>query len=74
MTPQQYRFAVISRMSREAEQILHRYPNVALPDLAEDLKRFAAINGLPYFDARPGAASPVQQAITIALERRRENR
>jgi hypothetical protein len=74
LTPQQRRFAVIRRLANAADQILRQYPDLALPDLAYDLKRFAAVNGLPYFDALPGAATPVQAAITIALERRRGSR
>jgi hypothetical protein len=71
MTPQRRRFAVIGRLAIEAHRILRQSPDLALPDLAEDSKRLAAVNSLPYFDAWPGAASPIQQAITIALERRR---
>jgi hypothetical protein len=69
--PQQRRFAIIRRLADAASQILHRTPNCELGDLAEQLKQWAASNSVPYFDAWPGAATPIEQAITIAIERRK---
>jgi hypothetical protein len=70
-TPQQRRFAIIGRLADAAVEILNRKPDCELGDLAEELKEWAANNGVPYFDAWPGAATPIQQAITIATERRK---
>jgi len=70
-TPQQRRFAIIGRLADRAVEILNRKPHCELGDLAEELKQWAAQNGVPYFDAWPGAATPIQQAITIATERRK---
>ena len=69
-TPQQRRFSIIGRLADAAVEILSRKPDCELGDLAEELKQWAANNGFPYFDAWPGAATPIQQAITIATERR----
>jgi hypothetical protein len=69
--PQQRRFAIIGRLTDAAVRILNRKPDCELGDLAEELKQWAANNGVPYFDAWPGAATPIQQAITIATERRK---
>jgi len=70
-TPQQRRFAIVRRLTEAAAKILDRNPDCPEGDLAEELKQWAAANGYPYFDAWPGAASPVQQAITNAIERRK---
>ena len=70
-TPQQRRFAIIRRLTDAAAEILARKPNYPHGDLAEELKRWAAKEGVPYFDAWPGAATPIEQAITNANERRR---
>jgi hypothetical protein len=70
-TNQQRRFAIIGRLTEGAEKILDRKPNCAHGDLAEELKEWAAKEGVPYFDAWPGAASPIEQAITNAIARRR---
>jgi hypothetical protein len=69
-TPQQRRFAVIGRLAVAAAGILDKKPDCSLGDLAEGVKQWAANQGLPYFDAWPGAATPVQAAITIAIQRR----
>jgi hypothetical protein len=69
MTPQQRRYAIVRRLSERASQILKRNPHCSLGDLSEELKTWAARNDLPYFDAWPGSATPIEQAITIAIER-----
>jgi hypothetical protein len=71
VTPQQRRFAIVGRLADAAAEILNGKPDCELGDLAEELKQWAAGNGIPYFDAWHGAATPVQQAITIAIERRK---
>jgi hypothetical protein len=68
-TPQQERFAIISRLAERAVGMLEAEPGLSDGDLAENLKGWAAQHGMPYFDAWPGAASPIQQAIIIAVER-----
>lgn len=68
-TPQQRRFAIVRRLAEAAVEILVRKPDCDLGDLAEELKQWAAKKGVPYFDAWPGAATPIEQAITIAAER-----
>jgi hypothetical protein len=70
-TPQQQRFAIVARLAKAAAEILNRKPDLPLGDLAEELKQWAANEGVPYFDAWPGAATPIEQAITIATERRK---
>ena len=70
-TPQQIRFATIRRLAKAAAEILDRKPECTDGDLAEDLKQWAANEEIPYFDAWPGAATPIEQAITIARERRK---
>jgi hypothetical protein len=70
-TPQQKRFRLIGQLAKGAEEILGYHPGCSHGDLAEDLKQWAAERGLPYFDRWPDAASPIQQAITIATERRK---
>jgi hypothetical protein len=68
-TPQQKRFAITARLASHAEELLKDDPKISHGDLADRLKTWAAQQGIPYFDAWPGAASPIQQAITIAMER-----
>jgi Helix-turn-helix domain len=63
------RYARIGRFAHRATELLRAEPHKALGDLAEELKQWAATNGVPYFDACSGAAAPIQQAITIAIER-----
>ena len=70
-TPQQRRFALIDRLTDAAVEILERKPHCSHGDLTEELKQWAALNDVPYFDAWPGAATPIEQAITIAIERRK---
>jgi len=68
-SPQQVRYAIISRLADHATEILKDKPNISHGDLAEMLKTWAAQQDIPYFDAWPGAASRIEQAITIAMER-----
>lgn len=70
-TPQQHRFAIIRRLAEAATEILKRKPDCPHGDLTEELKKWAAKEGVPYFDGWPGAAAPIEQAITIAIERRK---
>jgi len=69
--PQQRRFAIVKRLTDAAREILDRKPDCSIGDLAEELKTWAARNNVPYFDAWPGAATPISQAITNAIEQRR---
>jgi hypothetical protein len=68
-SPQQKRFAIVSRLATHASELLKVEPEMSHGDLAEALKTWAAQQDIPYFDAWPGAAAPIQQAITIASER-----
>jgi hypothetical protein len=68
-TPQQIRYTNISRLADRAVELLKADPKILHGDLAEILKTWAAELRIPYFDAWPGVASPIQQAITIAIER-----
>ena len=70
-TPQRRRFAIIRRLAEQAARILDSKPDISDFDLAEDLKEWAAGRGIPYFDAWPGVATPIQKAIDIAIQRRR---
>jgi len=70
-TPQQRRFAIVRRLTEAASAILAKKPDCQMGDLAEELKQWAANNGVPYFDAWTGAATPIERAITIAIERRK---
>jgi hypothetical protein len=70
-TPQQRRFAIIARLTDAASAILANKPDCQIGDLTESLKQWAADNHVPYFDAWPGAATPIEQAITNAIERRK---
>jgi hypothetical protein len=67
-TPQQRRYAIIRSLAKKAAEILCSQPERSRSDLAEDLKEWAASQRIPYFDARPGASTPVQQAIDKAIE------
>ena len=69
--PKTSRFADVGRIAERATQILGEEPQKSLGDLAEELKQWSADNDIHYFDACRGAATPIQQAITIALERRK---
>ena len=69
--PQQRRFAIVGCLTNAAEKILDRKPNCSDGDLAEELKQWAASEGIPYFDAWTGAATPIEQAITNATARRK---
>jgi hypothetical protein len=71
-TPQQRRYAMIRRLTDAADAMLNKNPDLRDADLAEELKQWAASNGIQYFDACPGAATPIQQAITNAFARRRK--
>jgi hypothetical protein len=62
------RYVEIGILTKHATELLTRDPEKSLGDLSEELKQYAALRGIRYFDALPGAAPPVQQAITIALE------
>ena len=68
-TPQQIRYAIISCLADQGTELLKANPKMPYGDLAESLKAWAAQHDIPYFDAWPGSASPIQQAITIAVER-----
>ncbi len=68
------RYVEIGRLQNHAIELLRVDPNKSLGDLAEQLKQWAADNGIRYFDACPGAATPIQQAITNALAARRSAR
>jgi hypothetical protein len=70
-TPQQRRFAMVRSLANAASAILANNPSCEIGDLAEELKCWAASNGFEYFDAWPGAETPITQAITIAIERRK---
>jgi hypothetical protein len=70
-TPQQRRFAIVRRLKKGAAEILDRKPDCPLGDLSEELKQWAANEGIPYFDAWPGSAPPIEQAISIAMRERR---
>jgi hypothetical protein len=70
-TPQQRRWAIVDRLTDAAVEILKRKPDHQLGDLAEELKQWAANNRIEYFDAWVGAATPIQQAITNAIEKRK---
>jgi hypothetical protein len=70
-TPQRRRYAVVGRLADQASAILAEMPDCLLGDLAEQLKQWAARSDEPYFDALAGAATPIEQAITIAIERRK---
>jgi hypothetical protein len=71
-TPQQKRYAIVGLLAQWAEWLLKDDPRIAEGDLVESLKKRAATNDVPYFDGWPGAASPIEQAITIARARIRE--
>lgn len=70
-TPQQRRHGITGRLAEAATEILLRKPDIPHGDLSEELKQWAAKKGVPYFDAWPGAATPIEQAITIARQRRK---
>jgi hypothetical protein len=65
------RYVQIGCLADRATEILRAEPRKSHGDLAEELKQWAADNGVPYFDTWPGAATPIEQAITIAIERRK---
>ena len=71
-TPQQRRFAIVRRLEKAAAKILDRKPDCPLGDLSEELKQWAANEGIPYFDAWPGSAPPIEQAISLAMRERRK--
>jgi hypothetical protein len=68
-TTHRVRYVQIGRFANRATELLKADPHKPLGDLAEELKQWGADNDIPYFDAWTGAATPVQQAITIAIER-----
>lgn len=68
---QRKRFAEIGRLAAAAMEIRQAHPGYSDGDLVEALKTWAARHGITYFDAWPGAATPIEQAITIANERRK---
>jgi hypothetical protein len=63
------RYVQIGRLANRATELLRAEPHKSLGELVEELKQWAASNDMPYFDAWPGAAAPIDQAITIATER-----
>jgi hypothetical protein len=67
-TPQQRTFGIVGRLTEAAEKILEGKPHSDHGDVVEELKQWAADHRIPYFAASHGA-SPIEQAITIALER-----
>ncbi len=71
-TPQQRRFAIVGRLTEVAVEILDRKPDCSDGDLSEELKQRAANESVPYFDAWPGASTPIEEAIRIARARRRK--
>jgi Helix-turn-helix domain len=71
VTNPRVRYAQIGQLSDRAAELLRAEPQISLGDLAEELKQWAANNGFTYFDASADAATPIQQAITIAIERRK---
>jgi Helix-turn-helix domain len=63
---------MIDRIADQAVKLLKAEPRKAYGDLKEELKQWAANEEeIPYFDAWPGSAPPIDQAITIAFERRK---
>lgn len=70
-TPQRSRFVLIRKLTEAASEILQGNPEGSHGDWCEELKSWAARNDVPYFDAWPGASSPIQQAVDIAIERRK---
>jgi hypothetical protein len=68
-TPQQRRYVIIRCLVGRALEILRSKPGISDFDLAEDLKEWAASLDIPYSDAWPGARSPIDQAIEIAIRR-----
>jgi hypothetical protein len=71
-TPQQRRFSIVGRLADLAAKILKVKPHCTYGDLKEELKQQAANEAIPYFDAWPGASAPIDEAITIAMERRKQ--
>ena len=69
LTPQQRRYASIRKLSEQAFVLLKDHPDAPDGDLREWLKTWAALKDIPYSDACPGSASPIEQAFTIAGER-----
>jgi hypothetical protein len=65
------RYTQIGRLADRATELLRAEPRKSIGDLAEELKQWAANHNYTYFDASPGAATPIQQAIAIAIERRK---
>jgi hypothetical protein len=63
------RYVQIGRLANRATELLKADPHKTLGDLSEELKQWGAGNDIPYFDAWTGVATPVEQAITIAIER-----
>lgn len=66
------RYATIGELAEAAVSIWasnRTIPGYTAVDWKEDLKTYAAQNGLEYSDNLAGAASPIEQAITIASER-----
>lgn len=68
-TSQQKRFACIGKLASAAMMIRQTNPDYSDGDLVEALKAWAARHDIPYFDAWPSAATPIEQAITIANQR-----
>jgi len=71
VTNHRVRYMQIRRLADRATQLLRADSRKSYGDLAEELKQWAASNRMPYFDAWPGRATPIDQAITIAIERRK---
>lgn len=72
IAPSQHRrFVDIGLLAEEASKILDRKPDCPYSDLKEDLKQWAASHNVRYFDAWPRSATPIEQAITIAIEKRK---
>jgi hypothetical protein len=69
-SPQQRNFGIVRRLIPGAVEILETNTSVSYPDAAADLKQWASDHYLP-IDTLPGTASPIQQAIDIAIEKQR---
>lgn len=63
---QRQRWNEIKFLQDYGAALLRNNPNIDDGDLAEHLKEYAAQNQKPYFDAWPGANSPIAQAIINA--------
>jgi hypothetical protein len=70
-TPQRRRYKIGERLRAAAAEIHGKEPGIRRADLKEDLKVWAANNGIEYFDAWPGAGTLIDDAVDYVLERRK---